>query len=270
LTAVAAYGRATLAVFMRDLLTFASYRGRLPGQLLGVAATVSLFYYVSRLVSTPQFPTPEDYFSFALVGIVVVRAMALSFGGLVGGVRQELVAGTFERMVTSPLGPTLGLAAMTLFPLVLSFFLGMATIAFAVVVFGVSLEWATVPLALPAGILAALTLVPFCLMISAAVVAFKQAAGAVRLFAIIITVVSGLLFPVSLLPAWISWMSDVQPFTPMVELLRHLLIATPLEDPVALTVVKVLAFLLVLLPPAVIALHLAIARSQRRATLIEY
>lgn len=267
---VAAYGRATLAVFMRDLLTFVSYRGRLPGQLIGVAAAVTLFYYVSRLVRTPEFPAPEDYFAFALVGIVVVRALGLSFGGLVGAVRQELVAGTFERMVTSPLGATLGIAAMTIFPLALSLFLGMATMAFGVVAFDVSLEWATVPLALPAAVLAALTLVPFCLMIAAAVIAFKQAGAAVRLFAITITVVSGLLFPVDLLPGWIRWMSDIQPFTPMVELLRHLLIGTALDDSVVLTVVKVLGFLVVLLPLALFVLRTAIERGRRRATLIEY
>ncbi len=270
MTAVAAYGRATRAIFMRDLLIFLSYRGRLPGQLIGVAATVTLFYYVSRLVKTPEFPTPQDYFAFALVGIVVVRALALSFGGLVGTVRQELVAGTFERMATSPLGPIFGTAAMTLFPLTLSLFLGMATIGFAVVAFDVSLEWTTVPLALPVALLAAMTLVPFSLMITAAVVAFKQAGAAVRLFTVIITVVSGFLFPVSLLPGWIRWASDVQPFTPLIELLRHLLIGTPLQDPVTITLIKVLAFVAVLLPLALYLLHSAIEWGRRRATLTEY
>lgn len=255
---------------MRDLLTHLSYRGRLPGQLVAVAATVTLFYYVSRLVNTPEFPTPEDYFAYALVGIVMVRALALSFGGLVSKVRQELVAGTFERMATSPLGSIVGTAAMTVFPLALSLFLGMATIAFAVVAFDLSLEWATVPLALPAALLAALTLVPFCLIIGAAVIAFKQAGGAVRLFTIVIAVVSGLLFPVELLPAWIRWAADVQPFTPMVELLRHLLIGTPLDDAVAETMVKVVAFVVVLLPLGLFSLRAAIEMGRRRATLIEY
>lgn len=270
MSSVVAYGRAALAVFQRDLLIYLSYRGRLPGQLIAMALAVSLFYYVSRLVRTPEFPTPADYFAFAVVGIVIVRTLVLSFSTLSTATRQELVSGTFERMASSSLGATLGTAAMTIFPLALSLFLGMWTIAFAVVAFDVSLEWETVPLAIPAALLAALTIVPFCLVIAGLVIAFKQAAGATRFLVIGITVVSGFLFPVELLPSWISWTSEIQPFTPLIDLLRHLLIGTPLGDPVSTTLVKVLAFVAVLLPLGLLVLHGAIQRGRRHATLIEY
>lgn len=270
MSAVAAYGRATLAVAKRDLLIFLSYRARLLGQLAGIMLTVTLFHYVSRLVDTPRFPSAEDYYAFALVGILFLRALVFSFTGLSQAMRQELVAGTFERMVTSPLGGRLGIVAMTAFPVALSLLIGMVTFAFAVVVFDVSVAWSTVPLALPAALLASLTVAPFSIAIAAAVILFKQAQAAARFFVIGITAVSGFLFPVALLPGWIRWTSDVQPFTPLVELFRHLLIGTPLEDPVTTTLIKVVAFIVVLLPLSVYALHTAIEIGRRRATLIEY
>lgn len=270
MSTAAAYGRAVLAVFVRDLLVYLSYRGRLPGQLITVILIVSLLHSFSRLVTSPEFPTPEDYFAFALIGVVILRALTLSFSSLALSMRQELVAGTFERLATSALGPILGTAAMTLFPLALSLFVGMATIAFAVVALGMSLEWSTVPLAFLAALLAALTLIPFSLMIAAATISFKQAGAAVRFFMIGIATVAGLLFPVTILPSWIEWMSEVQPFTPMVDLLRHLLLGTPLEDSVGTAVLKVAGFVAVLLPLAVYLLHASIERGRRRATLLEY
>lgn len=270
MSGVAAYGRAALAILKRDALIFISYRARLFGQFLGAAAAVTLFFYVSRLVDTPQFPSPEDYFAFALIGVVFLRALIVSLSGLVAMVRQELVAGTFERMVTSPLGPTAGTVAMTLFPFFLALLLSVATLAFAAVVFDAPLEWSTVPLALPVAALVALALAPFCLLTAAAVLLFKQATAAVRFFIIAISVVAGFYFPVELLPGWIRWAADVQPFTPAIDLLRHLLVDTPLQAPVSELVVKVAAFTAVLLPLSVVAVSTAIEIGRRRATLIEY
>jgi len=267
---IAAYGRAALAILKRDALIFVSYRARLFGQFLGLALAVTLFFYISRLVDTPQFPSPEDYFVFALIGLLFARALIATLSGIVGMLRQELVAGTFERMVTSPLGPTAGTAAMMLFPFTLALVLSIGALAFAAIAFGAPLEWSTVPLALPVAALVALALAPFCLLLAAAVLLFKQATAAVRFFVIGISVVAGFYFPVELLPGWIAWASEVQPFTPAIDLLRHLLVDTPLHAPVSELVLKVAAFTAVLLPLSVFAVSTAIETGRRRGTLIEY
>lgn len=265
-----AYGRAALAVSKRDLLIFVSYRGRLIGQFLAAAATVTLFYYVSRLVDTPQFPTPEDYFAFALIGLIFLRALVSAFTVLAATLRQELVAGTYERMVTSPFGPMAGAAAMTIFPLALALFLGVATAAFATLAFDAPLQWSTLPLALAAAALVGLSLVPFFLLLTAALVLLKQAAAAARFLIVAISVVAGFYFPVELLPGWARWASEVQPFTAAVDLLRHLLVDTPLQHPVSELVLKVAIFTVVLGPLSLLALRGAIEASRRRGTLIEY
>ena len=57
-----------------------------------------------------------------------------------------------------------------------------------------------------------------------------------------ITLIAGFYFPVSLLPGWIQWASDVQPFTPAVDLLRHLLIGIDLEGSAWLAVARLAGF----------------------------
>jgi len=85
-----------------------------------------------------------------------------------------------------------------------------------------------------------------------------------------VALVSGLYFPITLLPAWLKWFSNVQPFTPTVELLRHTLGATPLAHSVLADLAKIVGFVVVCLPLGVVLLSQAMRLGQRRGTIIEY
>ena len=85
-----------------------------------------------------------------------------------------------------------------------------------------------------------------------------------------IALVSGLYFPIVLLPEWIQWVADVQPFTPAVDLLRHLLVGLPLREPAWTSILKLVGFAIVLLPLAAWAVSCAIRRARRTGTIIEY
>ena len=115
---------------------------------------------------------------------------------------------------------------MMIFPVVQALVLGAWTIAVAAIFFGLDLRWETLPLALPAALLAALSFSALALAVTAALIVFKQAPGLGALLAGI-TLVSGLYFPAQLLPGWIRWTAEVQPFTPAVDLLRNLLVGLP-------------------------------------------
>jgi ABC-2 type transport system permease protein len=265
-----AYATAAYEVVRRDFIVYVSYRTRLFSQILSGFLSLALFYYISRLVTVQSFGSPDAYFAFVVAGLVILRVILASFTAASAGVRQELVAGTFERTVVSPFGPVAGIASLLVFPFLLAGVLGATMLLIAALVFGVSLEWATLPLALPLGVLAALAFAPFALLVAASAVLFKQTVGASGFILTGISLVAGFYFPVALLPEWIRWVSEVQPFTPAVELLRHVAVGTPLEDPAWLSVGKLAGFAVALLPPSVWVLKKAIAVGQRRATIIEY
>jgi ABC-type uncharacterized transport system permease subunit len=85
-----------------------------------------------------------------------------------------------------------------------------------------------------------------------------------------ISFIAGFLFPVALLPAWIQWTSEVQPFTPTVQLLRNTLAGTPIDGSLALALIKIGLAAAVLLPFSCWVLAAGIRASQRRGTVIEY
>ena len=267
---VVTYVDAVAGVVKRDLRVFLSYRLRFVAQILSAFFSVILFYYVSRLVHVGAFPSHKAYFGFTVVGLVILGTLVSTLSHLPGRVRQELVAGTFERFILSPFGPVAGVASLTVFPFLMSLVTGVVTIAFAVSAFGMPVRWSTAALAVPSAVLGGLAFLPLALLIAAAVIVVKQAESGVGFIVSGISLIGGFFFPVTLLPNWIEWMSHVQPFTPTLELLRNVLVGTPMQDSAWLTLVKICVWAVILLPLSTLVLAHAIRLGQRRGTVIEY
>jgi ABC-2 type transport system permease protein len=260
---------AFLAVLKRDLHVYISYRARFASQLLTAIFSLTLFYYVSRLVHVSGFPSPDSYFAFVIVGIALVSVLYSCFS-VAELVRQELVAGTFERLMLSPFGAIRSMVAMSLFPLLYSFVLAAATLGLGALVFGLQLHWATLPLSVPAMGLALLAFLPFGLIFAALTISTKQGAVGTSWVIALISIVGGLYFPVSLLPGWAQTAAELQPFTAATEVLRHLLVNSPQETSLLAGLAKLVGFAIVLLPVSIFAVHQAIRFGQRRGTIIEY
>jgi ABC-2 type transport system permease protein len=263
-----AYLAATIGIVRRDAAIRLSYRGSILSQLVNVLFSLGIFYFISKLVRVPPFQTPGDYFAFAVVGIVVFGIVRSSLS-IPAGLRQELVAGTYERLVLSPFGATASTVALMVFPILFAMSIAILELSVAVIVFGLQLQWSTAPLAVPLGIAGALAFAPFALLFAAITVAFKQAPGQNAAIAVI-SFASGMYFPVALLPWWLEWISKVQPFTPTVDLLRHVLVGFPLSESPAVALAKIAAFVLIGIPIGVALVSTAGRYGRKRGTIIEY
>jgi ABC-2 type transport system permease protein len=260
---------AFLAIVRRDLFIFMSYRTRFLTQVASALFSLTLFYYVSRLVHIQGFGSPDEYYAFVVVGISLLSLIYACFM-TPGLVRQELVAGTLDRLILSPFGVVRSLIAATLFPLVYSFVLAAISLGLACVVFGLQLHWSTVPLSIPVIVLALLAFTPFGLLFAAVTIMVKQDNVGTSWVIAILSLIGGLYFPVYLLPHWAQIAGKLQPFTPATNLLRHFLVGSPLVDPVGVSLLKLAAFAAVLLPASIFALSAAVRLGQRRGTIIEY
>jgi ABC-2 type transport system permease protein len=265
------YGSAALAIFRRDFAMFASYRLRFVTTMVSLIVSMTLFYYVSRLVRADSVGSSDQYYAFVVVGLIILGVLTSTLSLPVATLRSELLAGTFERMIVSPFGPVRAVMSLLLFPVALSFVTATLSLLYATLVFGLDLRWPDALLGFPVALLAAAAFAPFGLLMCAGVVIYKQTNAGASFVVTGMTLVAGLYFPVSLLPDWIRWASDVQPFTPAVDLLRHLLVGTPLRDGSPLgDLLRIVGFLVVLMPLAVWALNGAVRLARRRGTLTEY
>jgi hypothetical protein len=70
-------------------------------------------------------------------------------------------------------------------------------------------------------------------------------------------------------PRLIEWLSDVQPLTPALDLVRHLVVGEPL-DSAWRTVLRLVAFVAVLVPLSIAVLRACLRYAQRHGTVLEY
>jgi ABC-2 type transport system permease protein len=221
------------------------------------------------MLNVQAFHSPSGYFGYVIVGLVIVEILTLSLGLMPISVRQELVSGTIERFLVSAHGPVNGILGTLLFPLCNALLSGVFTLVLATAIFGLPLATTSL-LAVPVALLGVVAFMPFALFLVAVVLAFKQVAGASQFIVSGIALIGGLYFPIALLPGWIRWASEVQPFTAATELMRHLLVDTPLAHPAWVELLKLLGFAVVLLPTSFLLLRLSIRWGQRSGTVAEY
>jgi ABC-2 type transport system permease protein len=261
---------AVWALVRRDWLVQRSYRLRIVSQVASMCFSVVLFHFIAQLVHVSSFRTPEAYFAFALVGLITLQVLNSTLHSPPGALQGELASGSFERFVISPFGAVGAMLALTVFPLLFALFTALVMLIFAAVAFGLSLHWATLPLLVPVALLGALSFAPFGVLLMAIVLAFKQALGAVAFVVAGISLVSGLYFPIGVLPGWLQVLSRIQPFTPSADLLRHVMTGAHLHESLAAELAKLVGFPLVLFPLAVFALQQAVALGRRHGTLLEF
>jgi ABC-2 type transport system permease protein len=260
---------AMTGIVRRDAILFMSYRTQLMAQFLGPLFTITLFYYISHIITAKSIHSPGGYFGFVIVGLVIVQILTISLGIMPVTVRQELVSGTIERFLVSAHGPVNGILGTMLFPLLSAMLTGVVMLGLATIVFGLPLA-ATAVLAIPVSLLGMLAFMPFAFLLVALVMAFKQVSSATQFIIAGVAIIGGLYFPIAVLPGWIRWASEVQPFTPAADLLRHLLVNTPLAHSAVVDLLKLVGFVAVLLPAGFMLLRVSIRYGQRTGTIAEY
>jgi ABC-2 type transport system permease protein len=259
-----------VAMLRRDTAIFVSYRTRLVTFVFSSLVSLVMFHFIAQLVHVRSLGGPDGYFAFVVVGLVIVELLTsvIVLPGLT--LRQELVAGTFERLATSPGGAVGAMLSLITFPLVFAIADGAVTIAVAAAAFGLHVQWSTAALAIPYGVLGLLAFLPFGLLVLALGLVTKQTAAGAGMVVSAISLLSGVYFPTNLLPSWLAWAPAVQPFTPAIELLRHALLGTPPADPLGADLARLVGAIVLLTPPALYALRASVHAGRRRGTLLEY
>ena len=266
---VIGYYDASAAIIRRDWTTYKSYRSQLIAGPFSLFISMCLFYYVARLVQLSSYGDADSYFSFIVVGLLTLMVLQSTLM-VAGSVRGELVAGTFERMLLSPFGSAAGVASMMLFPFVVSIITSTLSLLVAAVVFNLPVTWSTAPLAYPVALLGSGAFAALGMFFAATVLIFKRMMAGDGLILTLISFTSGVYFPVALLPNWIEWVSEVQPFTPSIQMLRHVLIGAEVPGDPWMLIVKIAAFVVVMIPLGFFALRGATRLGQRTGTIIEY
>ena len=256
---------------LKDLRVALTYRLSF---VLGIAAAfygLLSFYFVTRVVGeSPVVGTPEDYFRFIVVGVVVSNVLRASVSTAAANARRDQLEGTLEILAAQPVSPlalALGWSALPVGQALVDALLT-AAIAIPLGFSGFSPDPLATLVVLAVAIAAFLAI---GFLGAALVLAIQQGVGVMGFVTAGLALTSGAVFPVSVLPGWLQVVSDLSPLTYALEAMRGALLhgdglGTLLGDSLGILLIQCA----VLLPLSTLALTAALRFARASGTLARF
>jgi ABC-2 type transport system permease protein len=261
------------AFLRRDLREALTYKFSFVSSLTGILLASATFYFVAKLVpqNTPSLgPFGGDYFSFAVVGVAFAGLLGMFQEGLAAVVRSAQLSGTLEALLVTPASVPTILFGSSLYSLVFQVFRTALHLGVAMAFFGLTLGRVNAAGVLSVGVLTVLCFLSVGVLSASFILVYKTG----NPFSWILGTVSGLLggvvFPVSLLPPWIRWVSSLLPVTYALDGMRKSLLASAGFSEVLPDVAALAVFDAILLPLCLVAFRLAVRKAKKDGTLSHY
>lgn len=201
-----------------------SYRAAFGLRLLTAAFSLASFFFLSRFVGTTGSPLLAryggDYFSFGLVGVVMLNLQHTAVSAYPRTIRAAQVAGTLEAMLATPTPAWLVLICSPLYRFAGAFLLAALYLVGAGLLLGVQFEAANLP--------SILVTVPLCVLAFASIGFFGAAMTMLLrrndvlspLLMGVTALLGGVMYPTSVLPDWLETAGRALPLTHALELVR--------------------------------------------------
>jgi len=262
----------TAAFIRRDFLVAWSYRFSFFFEQIGVLLSLVTTRFIGDLVSGGTGSTLDryggDYFSFALIGMAVQMLVFPAVMSIRSAMREAQVLGTFEAMLATRAHPLSIVLNAAVYPILAASIRLMGTLIVVGVLMGARIEIAN-----PLGVLVALVLtfmifIGLGLISAAFTIAMRQSEPFTLGLLSVSGVVSGILYPVEVLPRWLALLSPLSPLTHVLELFRGLVLQdanVSLIGPLIGTSIFALLF-----PLGLVVMGRAIEFARERGTLAQY
>jgi ABC-2 type transport system permease protein len=269
-----ASGPAVFTAFLRrDLREALTYKFSFLSSVAGILLSSATFYFVAKLVPSgaPSLgPFGGDYFSFAVIGVAFAGLLGMFQEGLAAVVRGAQVSGTLEALLVTPVPIPVVLFGSSLYSLLFQVVRAALHLGVAAALFGLSFGRVNIGGVLAVGGLTILCFLSVGVLSASFVLVYKTG----NPFSWVLGTVSGLLggvvFPISLLPPWIRWVSSLLPVTYALDGMRRSLLASAPFAEVLPDIAALAIFDAVLLPLSLVAFRLAVRKAKKDGTLSHY
>ncbi len=261
------------AFFLRDLRVAWSYRFSFFFQNASLVFSIVTLRFISDLLGEGETAAlgqyGGDYFSFVLLGAglsLLAYPVTKSFAQ---AVRAAQVTGTFEAMLTTRASGASVVISSALYSLVAACLQLALMWTIGALLFGAGFRLAQVPLVVLVVAMTVAVLAGIGLLSAAFVIAFKQNEPLTSAFVAASLLISGIMYPTSILPRWLELLSPLLPLTHAAELTRYVFLDGADTAKATMHLAALAAFCL-LLPLGVLALNTSLNWARRSGSLSQY
>ena len=262
------------AFVRRDFLVQWSYRLSFLTSFVGLFGGALIFYFIGKMVDPATIPTvggkQVSYLEFAVVGMTLGGFVHLGLERVSAALRNEQLMGTLESLLTTPTSSQTIQVGSILFDLIfIPLRMGLLLLMLGLV-FGLGLDIGGVPEAL----VLLVFFMPFVwglgILAAAITLTFRRGAGMVGLAIAGLTLISGLYFPLALLPNWLETVSAANPLSIAASGLRDALLGDTGWGSIGGDILILLPLSIVSILVGAFAFKLALSRERRLGTLGAY
>jgi ABC-2 type transport system permease protein len=241
-----------VAFIRKEVLTSLSYRySFLSGIFFGFIAL--LFYFAmadvfKSAIVADVIPYGGDYVAFIITGAILWQIVTLGLYSISGSFMLEMITGTLETIYLSRTNILLVLVGVSLFSLLTSLVTVVGSLVLAVIIFGVQVHFGNLLLAFLVLVLTYLSMLGFGMIFAGITIITKTIGQLVSVFTLLLMFLSGVVFPISLLPGVMQEASAFIPLTHALDALRStLLLGAGLEE-IAPSLASLIILSVVLIP----------------------
>ena len=259
------------AFVRRDFLVAWSYRMSFFSDALSLFSLMLVFYFIGLMVDTSELPTyggsQVSYIEFAAIGLAVGVYTQFGLDRVAGAIRSEQLMGTLESLLVTPTAPAtiqVGSVAFNFLYLPLRTILLLVGLA---VVFGLHFDAGGIGPALAILLFYVPFIWGFGVAGAAVVLTFRRGGGLMALATMALGLVSGVYFPLDLLPDWIASVSQYNPVALAISGMREALLGGAGWSVVGPTIVLLAGMSFASLLFGLVLFRLALRRERRRGSL---
>jgi ABC-2 type transport system permease protein len=261
------------ATFVRDARMALSYRTGFLLTFVGSVLNILGVFFLSEAFGANLGASLDryggTYFAFAVVGVAFSTFMSVGMTGIGARIREGQMMGTLELMLLSPnrlgvllFSSSLWSHAQSLVTLGLYLLAGFAL--------GMDLGRANLPMAALSLALAVVAFNALGLISASVVIVIKQGNPVSLLLGMASVLLGGVLYPTSVLPAWLQAVGQLLPLTHALELMRRSVLGGEGMDTLWRSFLALAVLTAILLPVGLWACARAVRIAQTDGSLSQY
>ncbi|MFN2179929.1 MAG: ABC transporter permease, partial [Candidatus Promineifilaceae bacterium] len=249
-------------------------RTRYLNHLLNTVFNVLVFYFLSIFIDQATTPTlvgiEGDYFSFVLIGVAFGGYFNAALTSYSSSLREAQTTGTLEAMLMTPASLPAIVTGSAAWSYIFTTFRVLVYLLVGMLVADLRFTGANYLAALAGLLLAIISFASIGIIAAGVIMVVKRGNPVTVIFASVANLVSGVFYPVEVLPQWLQVVARFMPLTYALRLMRQSLLAGASWPELANDFLALFLFAVILFPLSLLVFRTAVQRARLEGTLAHY
>lgn len=261
------------AFFVRDLYTELSYKLAFAISLSSIFFSTFSFFFLGKLLNGNNITGLDaydgDFFAFVIIGIALSGYFTLGLSAFARALRQAQTTGTLEAMLMTPTHVSLVIVGSAVYSYAFTTFRVAVYLGLGLFL-GLNLSNANFLGAIATLLISIVAFASIGIMAASIIMIVKRGDPVTAIFGSFANLISGVLYPIEVLPDWLIPVANLLPLTYALRAMRDALLNGASWSQLAPNLLILAGFCVVLFPLSLMAFRYAVEWARREGTLTHY